>query len=134
MAPRQETLKQIINILPATGWRAVFVDDIDAVTIKPTIQPCAYFAAVRAITLKPGCRYRHDRASDEQNIEDVQEYVELHVGAEGEFGFEDPEELNWFYRYLAPGQDWNEGEQKKMEAHFAERKKAQESNGGEEAD
>lgn len=118
---RQETLKQIINIIPATGWRAVFMEESDG-TMRPIIEPCTYFAAVRAITLMPGFRYHHDRASDEQNIEYAEEYVELHSQDEG--GFENPTELSWFYKYLGPGEEWKGAEdQKAMEAHFAEKER-----------
>lgn len=119
---KQETIEQIITIIPAVGWREVWANEKAGGTLEPIIVPCAYFALMRETILMPGCRYHYNRASDDQDIEEVVEYVEFHSEADG--AFEDPRECSNFYKFLGPGEEWKgEEDQKAMEAHFAERER-----------
>ena len=119
---KQESIKQIIHISSALGWRVVYVDHDDDGNIKPLIQPAAYFAAVREITCRAGWKYDHGFVPYEQDIEDVEEYVELHAEMDG--FFDDPKIYSSFFKFLAPGEGGSgDSVKREMEAHFAEKER-----------
>jgi len=110
---KQESVKKIISITSAPGWQAVFADTDKSGAIKPIIVPAGYFAAVREIILEKGARYHHQRVEEDQDVEDISEYVELHIEEDGGFG--DPTSTCNFIKFLGPGQNWTAEDQAEME-------------------
>ena len=108
---KQEIIRKIVNIILAPDWKVIFVDEGDDGTMKPLIEPCAYFAHIKEITMHSGCEYDFTIPLESQEVDGVIELVELHSQLESGL-FDNPMTMGNFYKFLAPGEDWTDEDRK----------------------